>query len=86
MIYADIIVSLKTANKKQKLWCFLQEEQLEAPMFKYSSNIVEVVSDYVYLGVTMMYSNKFAVKKPQIDQARMPNFQYLLTIENVVFQ
>ena len=33
------------------------------PIFSYGDDIIEVVSDYVYLGVTMNFNNEFAVKK-----------------------
>ena len=29
------------------------------PMSKYEDNTIEVVSEYVYLGVKIMYSNKY---------------------------
>ena len=36
-------------------------------MFKYGSSIIEVVSEYVYLGVTIMYSNKYAKAMKKTD-------------------
>ena len=47
--------------------------------FKYGSSTIEVVSEYVYLGVTMMYSNKYATAmKKQMDQARKAKFSLLI--------
>ena len=45
------------------------------PMSKYGGNTIEVVSEYVYLGVRMMYSNKYAtvMKKNHNDQVRKKN-------------
>ena len=48
------------------------------PMFKYGSSTIEVVSEYVYLGVTMMYSNKYAraMKKTKWIKQEKTNFHY----------
>ena len=49
------------------------------PMFTYGSSTIEVVSEYVYLGVTMMYSNKYAkAMEKQIDQAIKAQFSLLI--------
>ena len=49
------------------------------PMFKHGSCTIEVVSEYVYLGVTMMYSNKYAkAMKNQMDQARKAQLSLLI--------
>ena len=49
------------------------------PMFKYGNSTIEVVSEYVYLGVTMMYSNKYAkAMQKQMDQARKAQFLLLI--------
>ena len=49
------------------------------PTFKYGHDIIEVVSEYVYLGVTMNYNNNFtkAIKK-QLDQGRKAQFSMLV--------
>ena len=48
-------------------------------MLKYGSSTIEVVSEYVYLGVTMMYSNKYTkAMKKQMDQARKAQFSLLI--------
>ena len=46
------------------------------PTFFYGESEIEVVKDYVYLGVTMNYNNTFfkAMRK-QLDQGRRHNFQ-----------
>ena len=49
------------------------------PMIKYGSSTIEVVSEYVDLGVIMMYSNKYATAmKKQMDQARKAQFSLLI--------
>ena len=48
-------------------------------MFKYGSSTIDVVSEYVYLGVTIMYSNKYVKPmKKQMDQARQSEFSLLI--------
>ena len=43
--------------------------------FKYGCAIIEVVSDYVYLGVKMNFNNTFAkAMKKQLDQGRRAQF------------
>ena len=60
--------------------CRFREEKLETfPMFKYGSSTIEVVSEYVYLDVTMMYSNKYAKgMKKQMDKARKAQCSLLI--------
>ena len=49
------------------------------PMYKYGSSTIAVVSEYVYLGVTMMYSNKYAkTMEKQMDQDRKAKFSLLI--------
>ena len=50
------------------------------PMFKYGSSTIEVMSEYVYLGVTMMYCNKYAkaMKKPRWIKRRKAQFVLLI--------
>ena len=49
----------KSVNiNKTTIMVFLGGKVRNFPMFKYGSSTIEVVSKYVYLGVTMMYCNK----------------------------
>ena len=49
------------------------------PIFHYGCDVVEVVSDYVYLGITMNYNNQYekAIRK-QLDQGRKAQFSLLV--------
>ena len=49
------------------------------PIFNYGDSIIEVVNDYVYLGVTTNYDNKFAKAiRKQLDQGRRAQFSLLV--------
>ena len=63
---------------KRKIIVFSRGKVRRFSSFKYGFDVIEVVSDYVYLGITMNYNNKFdkAMKK-QLDQGRKAQF-YLL--------
>ena len=62
---------------KRKILVFSKIRRVRS--FKYGFDIIEVVSDYVYLGITMNYNNKFdkAMKK-QLDQGRKAQFSLLV--------
>ena len=49
------------------------------PTFHYGCDVVEVVSNYVYLGITMNYNNTYekAIRK-QLDQGRKAQFSLLV--------
>ena len=51
--------------KKTKIIVFSRGKVKRFPTFKYGKNTIEVVSDYIYLGITMNFNNKFnkAIKK-----------------------
>ena len=63
--------NLKVNTKKTKIIVFSRGKVKRFPAFKYGDNTIEVVSDYIYLGITMNFNNKFnkAIKK-QLDQGR----------------
>ena len=69
-------VNLSVNINKTKIVVLSRGKVRNCPMFKYGSSAIEVVSEYVYLGVTMMYSNKYAMamKKTQMDQTKKLNF------------
>ena len=49
------------------------------PIFSYGDDIIEVVSEYVYLGVTMNYNNEFVkAMRKQLDQGRKAQFSMLI--------
>ena len=71
--------NLSVHINKTKIVVFSRGKVRNFPMFKYDSSTIEVVSEYVYLGVTMMYSNKYAkAMKKQMDQARKKQFSLLI--------
>ena len=51
--------------KKTKIIVFSRGKVKHFPKFKYGKNTIEVVSDYIYLGITMNFNQKFnkAIKK-----------------------
>ena len=71
--------NLSVNINKTKIVVFSSGKVRNFPMFKYGSSTIEVVSEYVYLGVTMMYSNKYAkAMKKQMDQARKAQLSLLI--------
>ena len=66
-------------TSKTKIVVFSRGKVKRFPMFKYGSDTIEVVSDYVYLGIKMNYNNTFgkAIKK-QLDQGRKAKFALLV--------
>ena len=64
---------------KQKVLFLSRGKVRRIPTFHYGCDVVEVVSDYVYLGITMHYNNKFekALRK-QLDEGRKTRFSLLV--------
>ena len=52
--------NLNVNLNNNKIIVFSRGKVRNFSMFKYGSSTIEVVSEYVYLGVTIMYSNKYA--------------------------
>ena len=50
---------LTVNSKKTKIIVFSRGKVKCFPMFKYGGNTIEVVSDYIYLGITINFNNKF---------------------------
>ena len=71
--------NLTVNTKKTKIIVFSRGKVKRFPTFKYGDNTIEVVSDYIYLGITMNFNNKFnkAIKK-QLDQGRKALFSMLV--------
>ena len=63
--------------KKTKIIVFSRGKVNRFPTFKYEDNTIEVVSDYIYLGITMNFNNKFN-KAIKIDQGQKALFSMLV--------
>ena len=50
-------LTVNTIETKIRVFC--RGKVKRYPIFSYGDDIIEVVSDYVYLGVTMNYNNEF---------------------------
>ena len=70
---------------KRKIIVFSRGKVRRFSSFKYGFDVIEVVSDYVYLGITMNYNNKFdkAMKK-QFDQGRKAQFSLLVKAKKML--
>ena len=70
---------------KSKIIVFSRGKVRRFSSFKYGFDVIEVVSDYVYLGITMNYNNKFdkAMKK-QLDQGRKAQFSLLVKAKKML--
>ena len=66
-----VINKLTVNTSKTKIMIFSRGKVRRFPTFKYGTDTIEVVSDYVYLGVTMNYNNKFV-------KARTVEYQYII--------
>ena len=70
---------LTVNTDKTKIIIFSRGKVRKFPVFSFGENNISVVSDYVYLGVTFNYNNKFAKAiKKQLDQARRAMFSLLV--------
>ena len=54
-----MMFKLSVNSTKTKIIVFSRGKVRRIPTFHYGCDVVEVVSDYVYLGITMNYNNKF---------------------------
>ena len=69
---------------KTKIIIFSRGKVRRFTTFKYGCDIIEVVSDYVYLGVKMNFNNTFAkAMKKQLDQGRRAQFSMLIKARNL---
>ena len=64
--------------KKTKIIVFSRGKVKRFPTFKYGKNTIEVVSDYIYLGITMNFNNKFNKAIKKLDQGRKALFSMLV--------
>ena len=74
-----VVYKLFVNTSKTKIIVFSRGKVRRFPTFHYGDSIIEVVNDYIYLGVTMNYNNSFlkAIRK-QLDQARKAQFSLLI--------
>ena len=72
-----IMYKLTVNTSTTKIMVFSRGKVKRFPNFTYGNNIIEVVSDYVYLGVEMNYDNKFA------KAIRNQNIRYKISIHEV---
>ena len=73
------LYKLTVNTNKTKIIIFSRGMVRRFPTFVYGESEIEVVKDYVYLGVTMNYNNTFlkAMRK-QLDQGRKAQFSMLI--------
>ena len=65
------LYNLTVNTSKTKIIVFSRGKVKRYPIFSYGDDIIEVVSEYVYLGVTMNYNNEFVkAMRKQLDQGR----------------
>ena len=73
------LYNLTVNTSKTKIMVFSRGKVKRYPIFSYGDDIIEVVSDYVYLGVTMNYNNEFVnAMRNQLDQGRKEQFSMLI--------
>ena len=69
---------LHVNTSKTKVVVFSRGKIRKIPIFKFENDIVEVVDEYVYLGTTFNYNNKFRkAQVKQINQARRAMYSLL---------
>ena len=64
--------------KKTEIMVFSRGKVKRFPRFKYGDNTIEVVSNYVYLGITMNFNNKFNKAIKKLGQGRKALFSMLV--------
>ena len=79
-VYEYCMMHKLTVNiSKTKILVFSRGKVKKFPRFLYGRDVVDVVSEYVYLGVNMYCNNKFAkAMKKQLDQGRRSQFSMLI--------
>ena len=70
--------------KNTKIIVFSRRKVKRFPTFKYGGNTIEVVSDYIYLGITINFNNKFNKAIKIIDQGRKASFSMLIKTKKTV--
>ena len=73
------LYNLTVNTSKTKIMVLSRGKVKRYPIFSYDDDIIEVVSDYVYLGFTMNYNNEFVkAMRKQLDQGRKAQFSMLI--------
>ena len=73
------LYNLTVNTSKAKIMVFSRGKVKRYPIFSYGDDIIEVVSDYVYLGATMNYNNEFVkAMRKQLDQGQKSQFSMLI--------
>ena len=58
---------------------FSREKVKRYPIFSYGDDIIEVVSDYVYLGVSKNHKNEFVIAiRKSLNQGRKAQFSMII--------
>ena len=71
-------------TNKTKIIIFSRGKVRRFTTFKYGCDIIEVVSDYVYLGIKMNFNNTFAkAMKKQLELGRRAQFYMLIKARNL---
>ena len=79
MLKTALNTNLTVNTSKTKIIVFSRGKVKRYPIFSYGDDIIEVVSEYVYLGVTMNYNNEFVkAMRKQLDQGRKAQFSMLI--------
>ena len=73
-----VMYKLTVNIKKTKIIVFSRGKVKRFPTFKYGNNTIEVVSDYIYLGITMNFNNKFTKAMKKLDRGRKALFSMLV--------
>ena len=73
------LYNLTVNTSKTQIMVFSRGKVKGYPISSYGDDIIEVVSDYVYLCVTMNYNNEFVkTMTKQLDQGRKAQFSRLI--------
>ena len=73
-----VMYKLTLNIKKTKIIVFSRGKVKRFPTFKYGNNTIEVASDYIYLGITINFNNKFNTAIKQLDQGWKALFSMLV--------
>ena len=77
------LYNLTVNTSKTKIMVFSRGKVKRYPIFSYGDDIIGVVSDYVFLCVTMNYNNEFVkAMRKQLNQGRKAQFSLLIKCSN----
>ena len=80
-----LLWNLTVNTSKTKVMIFSRGKIRKKPLFSFGDNELEIVDDYIYLGITMNYNGRFkkAISK-QVSQARRAMFKILGKIRQLL--